>query len=219
MKIVLFGQKSFGTAVARTITEAGHTIVAVFGPRNGEPVDPLRRWAMEEQVECLELVPGSLHAGIDLIVCAHNHAYIPKQIREAARLGAINYHPSLLPRHRGRDAIEWTIRMHDAVAGGTVYWLDDGADTGPIAAQEWCWVEPGWDASTLWREKLFSMGVRLISRVLHNIEHGHIVRMPQNGRVATFEPAITHSRLAGQSHRPTRSQPLQDEDLQGLAAV
>ena len=41
--------------------------------------------------------------------------------------------------------------MGDAITGGTVYWMDDGADTGPIAAQDWCHIQPGDDAKKLWR--------------------------------------------------------------------
>lgn len=48
----------------------------------------------------------------------------------------------VLPRHRGRSAIEWAIRMHDAVTGGTIFWLNSGIDRGDIAYQDWCFVPP-----------------------------------------------------------------------------
>lgn len=149
-------------------------------------------------VQTNKLSSSHIPSGTDLIVCAHNHAYITSEVREATRHGAISYHPSLLPRHRGRDAIRWALKMNDAITGGTVYWLDDGVDTGEIAAQTWCWVEAGKTASDLWREQLFPIGVRLLRQVVHNIQEGAIVRCKQNEAVATFEPAFPKTRLAEQ---------------------
>jgi len=79
----------------------------------------------------------ALPGGVDLILYAHSHDFIGAATRGKTRLGAMGYHPSLLPLHRGRDAVCWTLRMGDKVAGGSVYWLTDVVDGGPIAAQGW----------------------------------------------------------------------------------
>jgi methionyl-tRNA formyltransferase len=113
------------------------------------------------------------------------------------RYGALGYHPSLLPRHRGRDSVRWTIHTGDRIAGGTVYWLDDGADTGPIAAQDWCHVLPGDDAHTLWRRDLAPMGLRLLGRVLSELDAGVVTAVPQVAAAATWGPAFgAHKKLA-----------------------
>ena len=88
-------------------------------------------------------------AGVDVIVAAHSHDFISGRVRSRAKYGAIGYHPSLLPRHRGRDAIEWALRFGDPISGGTVYWLGETMDGGPIAAQDWCWVRRGDTAAAL----------------------------------------------------------------------
>jgi methionyl-tRNA formyltransferase len=106
-------------------------------------------------------------------------------------------HPSLLPRHRGRDAVVWAVHMRDQVTGGTAYWLDDGADTGDIAAQDWCWVKPGDTAEALWRRELAPMGLRLLSGVLTRLDAGEVPRTPQDPDMATWEPAYVAKRLAG----------------------
>lgn len=79
--------------------------------------------------------------------------------------------------------------MRDAITGGSVYWLDDRMDAGPIAAQEYLFVDPDETVESLWREKLFPMGVELLSRVVADIGAGKIVKEYQNERHATFEPA------------------------------
>lgn len=71
---------------------------------------------------------------------AHSFDYIGKRTRYIPRLGWLGYHPSLLPRHRGRSAIEWSIRMNDAITGGSVFWLNAGIDRGDIAYQDWCFI-------------------------------------------------------------------------------
>ena len=114
----------------------------------------------------------------------------------ATRLGGLSYHPSLLPIHRGRDAVAWTIRDRDRIAGGTVYWLDERIDAGPIAAQDWCFVRPDDTPSTLWRRELFPLGLRLIDQALGDLLTGRSQRRPQDEDLATWEPALIRPALA-----------------------
>ena len=132
---------------------------------------------------------------LDLILCAHAHIFITSEARQNARHGALGYHPSLLPRHRGRDAIHWAVHMRDLVTGGTAYWLDDGADTGDIAAQDWCWIQPGDTPDELWRRDLAPMGLRLLATVLAQLDLGTVPRKPQPAHSATWEPAFHRRRL------------------------
>src|SRR5437660_3554656 len=96
------------------------------------------------------VVASEIADGTDLIVTAHSHARVAREALAAARLGGIGYHPSLLPRHRGLAAVEWTIREGDPITGGTVYHLADRMDAGAIAAQEWCFVKKGETAPEVW---------------------------------------------------------------------
>lgn len=200
MRIFISGQKSFGLSVLRMLLKHGHEISGIAAPRfqpNGAD-DKLFAYAREMDLRLIDsryLTAGSIPTGTDLIVCAHSHAYIGRQTREAAELGAIGYHPSLLPRHRGRDSIYWAIKMNDPITGGTVFWLNNNVDAGDIAAQEWCWIEPGVTASELWRKTLFPLGLILLARVIRNIEQGVIVRIPQYQAVSTWEPACNPPRL------------------------
>jgi methionyl-tRNA formyltransferase len=80
--------------------------------------------------------------------------------------------------------------MGDPIAGGSVYWLTDRVDGGPVASQDWCFVRPGWDASDLWRKRLFPLGIDLLLRVLDQLDQGVIVEQPQDEEVATWEPSF-----------------------------
>src|SRR5205823_5496301 len=133
----------------------------------------------------------AITAGTDLIITAHSHARVSREALARARLGGIGYHPSLLPRHRGIAAIEWTIKERDPIAGGSIYHLAERMDSGAIAAQEWCFVKKGESARELWERALAPMGLNLIRRVVRYAkEHDHLPAMPQDEQFATLAPLI-----------------------------
>lgn len=191
MKILLAGQKRFGRDTLEMLRATGHTVVTVACP-----VDPRDKLWISTQNLSLPVIPaGTLTAstmppGIDLIVCAHSHDFIGRRTRLTARWGAIGYHPSLLPLHRGRDAIRWAVTMRDRVTGGSVYWLNDTVDGGPIAAQDWCFIRPNDSAKELWARELAPMGLALLRRVVTDVDRGVIVRIPQDHTLATWEPSM-----------------------------
>jgi methionyl-tRNA formyltransferase len=189
MRVILAGQKSFGRAVYAMLIEEGHDVAAVWSPQYHD-VRPPKGVSDAWWPPVMRTARNVKELEVDLFVAAHSHDFIGKDSRAATRLGGIGYHPSLLPRHRGRDAVHWTIHMGDAVAGGSCYWLTDNVDGGPVAAQDFCFVRPDDDASSLWRRDLFPMGVRLLAQVLRDLDEGHVVEVPQDESVATWEPSV-----------------------------
>lgn len=195
MKIFIIGQKAFGAAVAGMVDDSPHDLLGACAPswRDARETgrDPLRAlvedrghlWLPSDQLEA-DAVPEC-----DLVVLAHAHVYVSAEVRGRARHGAIGYHPSLLPLHRGRDAIRWAIHMGDPVTGGTVYWVDDGVDAGPIAAQRHVFIRPGDEASDLWRRELFPLGLALLRDVVDQVADGSARRDPQDESLATWEPS------------------------------
>jgi methionyl-tRNA formyltransferase len=198
MKILIAGQKAFGAAVFELCRARGHHIVGVSAPEHGgggtaaSLPDRLRQAAEDAAVPWMPagtLTAETLPDGVDLIIAAHAHDFIGRRTRLRGRLGAIGYHPSLLPLHRGRDAIRWALKMGERITGGSIYWLSDNVDAGDIAAQDWCFIQPCDDAETLWRRELFPMGLRLFDRVLDHLDRGVVVAVPQDESLATWEPS------------------------------
>lgn len=186
MRIAIAGQRSFGAAALARILDDGHEVVQAFAP----PGDRLDFLSRQKGIEVRErLTADVLAPDLDLIVCAHAHVFVSEKARQRTLLGGIGYHPSLLPRHRGRDAVKWTVHMGDPIAGGSVYWLSNKMDGGPIAAADWCHVPPGTSASDLWRDQLFPMGLRLLANVLTDLDNGKCVRVEQDEACATWEPS------------------------------
>jgi len=194
MDLTLVGSRYFGATVFEALRKDGANIVQVIAPTADD------RLAMAAQaagvpVHLLEnpkLVPGhAVPEATDLIVAAHTHARVSDEALARSRLGGIGYHPSLLPRHRGIAAVEWTILSADPIAGGSVYHLSQGWDAGAIAAQDWCFVAKGETARELWERALAPMGLELLARVVrYAAEHGKLPAQPQDERFATKAPMI-----------------------------
>jgi methionyl-tRNA formyltransferase len=198
MKCAMVGSRFFGASVFETLRkEEGIEFTSVIAPAADDRLALAARAAGLE-VHVLEnprLVPGeSIAEGTDLIIAAHTHARVSDEALARSRLGGVGYHPSLLPRHRGIAAVEWTILEGDPIAGGSVYHLADGWDAGAIAAQDWCFVEKGETARELWERALAPMGLALLSKVLHHARlHGYVPTHKQDPRFATKAPMIRKS--------------------------
>lgn len=211
MRVIVAGTRSFGAAALKATIGAGHEVLFVVslpGDRLANEAIYDHRLPFRTRLDHQEIYD----ARADLIIGAHTHVYIGAKSRAAARRGALIGHPSLLPRHRGRDSVEWTIRMHDPITGFSWFFADRGVDTGPIAAQDWCFVDPTWDASDLWRERLFPLGIGMLPGVLGEIERGAERRVPQDRRFATTEPSLDptylhRAELLELSDRPYAGEP------------
>ncbi|CAG0996262.1 Methionyl-tRNA formyltransferase [Burkholderiales bacterium] len=194
MKCTLVGSRYFGSAVLDALVKDGVAIARVVAPAAD---DRLALGAQQAGIPVHvlanpKIVPGEAIAdGTDLIIAAHTHARVSNEALARSRLGGIGYHPSLLPRHRGIAAVEWTIMEGDPIAGGSVYHLADGWDAGAVAVQDWCFVAKGETARELWERALAPMGLDLLKRVVrHAREHGALPAHRQDERFATRAPMI-----------------------------
>src|SRR5512143_2888582 len=197
MKITLVGSRYFGATVFEALRKEGVDVARVVAPAADDRL-ALAAQAAGVPLHVLQnpkIVPGeAIPEGTDLIVAAHTHARVSNEALARSKLGGVGYHPSLLPRHRGIAAVEWTILEGDPIAGGSVYHLADGWDAGAIAAQDWCFVGKGETARELWERALAPMGLKLLTQVVrYAAEHGALPAFRQDDRFATKAPMIKRS--------------------------
>jgi methionyl-tRNA formyltransferase len=195
MRITLVGSRHFGVTTLEMLRKRG---VEIGGVVVADAKDRLAAAArasgieVKVQADHKRVVASEIADGTDLIVTAHSHARISRQALAKSRLGGIGYHPSLLPRHRGLAAVEWTIREGDPIAGGTVYHLADRMDAGAIAAQEWCFVRKGETARELWERALAPLGQKLLGEVIDYARaHDSLPAKPQDEQFATSAPSLS----------------------------
>jgi methionyl-tRNA formyltransferase len=193
MRIALIGSRWFGAQMFRLLAEKGHDLSVIALDEE----DQLAKAARAAGVPVLALgrarriLAADIPEEVDVVLAAHAHSFITAKARARAKKAAIGYHPSLLPRHRGIAAVEWTMKCRDPIAGGSVYHLSDGMDEGPIAAQEWCFVYADDDAGSLWRRALAPMGLRLLVKVVDDIEtRGYADAFEQDPKAVTYAPAL-----------------------------
>lgn len=206
MRIVLIGQAAFGAAVLEALLERGEQVVAAYTPPDRAPGKPeaLKEAALAHGLAVYQ--PAAYKdEGVyreyarlepDLAVLAFVRAIIPRRYFDAATHGAICYHPSLLPRHRGASAINWALIMGDEVTGLTVFWPDAGIDTGPILLQKEVQVGPDDTVGSLYFGRLFPLGVEAVVEAVALIRQGKAPRELQNEAEATYEPPCD-DRVAG----------------------
>ena len=197
MRIVIHGQQAFGKAVLERLVAGPDEVTGVFCPpdHEGRPVDPLKEaalerglpvhqpatWKTDEALRQLE----SFHA--DLCVMAYVTLLVPRRVLDAPRLGTIQYHPSLLPLHRGPSSINWARIMGDEKTGLTIFWPDEGLDEGPILLQKEVEIAEDDTVGSLYFGKLFPMGVDAIAEAVALVRAGTAPRIPQDHSRATYE--------------------------------
>jgi methionyl-tRNA formyltransferase len=194
MRITLVGSRHFGVTTLNMLRQHGADIVRVVVADADDRLAAAAATAgiaVTVQANPKLVAASEIADGTDLVVTAHSHARVSKEALAAARLGGIGYHPSLLPRHRGIAAVEWTIREGDPIAGGTVYHLADRMDAGAIAAQEWVFVKKGETARELWERALAPLGQKLLGDVIDYAKtHGALPAKPQDEQFATSAPNL-----------------------------
>jgi methionyl-tRNA formyltransferase len=194
MRITLIGSRHFGVTTLNMLRERGVDIARVI-VADGE--DRLAAAAREAGIDVVaqadpkHVTASEIAPDTDLIVTAHSHARIGKDALAAAKMGGIGYHPSLLPRHRGMAAVEWTVKEGDPIAGGTIYHLADRMDAGAIALQDWIFVKKGETARELWERALAPLGQRLLAEVIDYAKtHHKLPAKPQDEQFATKAPRL-----------------------------
>ncbi len=197
MRIVVNGQQAFGAEVFSALRARGEEVVAVYcaPDRPGAGPDPLRAAAEAAGVPVRQ--PASFRdervaeelreLAADLMVMAFVTLFVPSDVLATPRLGSIQYHPSLLPRHRGPSAINWAIIQRDATTGVTIFWPDEGLDTGPVLLTREVAIEPDDTVGSLYFDKLFPLGVAAMLDAVDLVAAGRAPRIGQDEFPATYE--------------------------------
>jgi methionyl-tRNA formyltransferase len=145
MRIALVGQAAFGADVLQGLLKQGQEVAGVFCPPDrGGKVDPLKDAAVKAglpvfqpaRMKDQEAYTQMVSLSADLAVLAFVTDIVPPKVFNAPRLGSICYHPSILPRYRGASAINWAVINGETETGLTIFWVDQGIDTGDVLLQK-----------------------------------------------------------------------------------
>lgn len=214
MRVAVMGQAAFGEAVLQRLQEDGVPIAGVSAPEpQDDRVDPL--WRAGEAAGVPVVATTSLQTseglsrwrelGADLCIMAFVTDFLPDEAFAIPTQGTIQYHPSLLPFHRGLSSMNWPIINGETETGLTVFWPDNGLDTGPILSQKRCKIGSDDTVASLYFQRLFPMGVDALSEAVSLVAAGNAPATPQDHAVATFEPPCRHQHAQIRWHEPAHS--------------
>jgi methionyl-tRNA formyltransferase len=198
MRIALIGQAAFGENVLKGLAEAGEELAVVYMPPDppGGKANSFREAAealgipvrQPARMRDPEVFEEYKTFGADLNVMAFVTDIVPRTILSHAPLGTIQYHPSLLPRHRGASAINWAVINGESKTGLTIFWPDEGLDTGPILLQKEVTIEPDDTIGTVYFNKLFALGVDAMLESVRLVKADTAPKIVQDLTQGEYEP-------------------------------
>ncbi len=197
MRIVVHGQQAFGKAVLEALLKRGDNVVAVYvaPEKPGQKADPLKEAALAAKLPVYQ--PASYRKPEvweefralkpDLQVMAFVTLFVPEDFLNIPTHGSIQYHPSLLPKYRGPSAINWPIIEGDTETGLSIFWPDNGLDTGDVLMQKTTTIGFEDSLGTVYFDRLFPMGVEAMLESVDLVKAGKAPRIKQDDSLATYE--------------------------------
>ena len=198
------GTPDFAVPSLKALIAAGYDVVGVFTQpdrpkgRGGKvQMSPVKTLALANSIpvyQPLKIRKDGLNdlqsLDPDLCVTAAFGQILSQDVLDVPRLGTVNVHASLLPRHRGSEPIQWAILQGDTVAGITTMLTDRGIDTGDMLLRTETPILPDDTAGTL-TVRLAEAGASLLLETLTQLEAGTCPRTAQDETQMTYDPKIT----------------------------
>jgi methionyl-tRNA formyltransferase len=197
MRIAIVGQQAFGKAALDAFLERGDDVAGVFvapEPPGARP-DPLREAAQAKGLKCFQLKslgsPEALSAlkelNVELGVMAYVTQFAPQPFVAVPKHGMIQFHPSLLPLHRGPSSINWAIIQGRTKTGLTIFRPTDGLDEGAVILQKEVAIGPDDTLGSVYFDRIFPTGVKALLEAADLVVAGKAREVVQDESIATYE--------------------------------
>ncbi len=200
MKALFFGTSAFAVPSLR-VTAARSDLAGVVtqpdrpaGRGHKLTPSPVKACALElglsvfEPRKLREFAASIAHEAFDVFVLASYGRILPDELLALPRLGALNVHPSLLPKYRGATPIQTALRNGEDETGVSIMLMDAGLDTGDIVLSERTSIAPGETYGEL-HDRLALAGADLLARALDLAASGEpLPRLPQTGEASLTKP-------------------------------
>src|SRR5579872_1576833 len=197
MRVVIVGQQAFGKTVLEAFLDRGDTVAGVFAApeKPGARPDPLVAAAEQRKLPVYRFPKYSEQEALDALkacdadigVMAYVLLFAPPQFCSIPKHGMIQFHPSLLPLHRGPAAIPWAIIRGRSETGLTIFRPTPGLDEGPVILQKRVPIGPDDTAASLYFDKIFPLGVEALLQAADLVTAGRATEWTQDEDQATYE--------------------------------
>lgn len=204
LRVALIGQSLFAAEVFKLLQKDGHEVVGVFtildqgnredplatiASQNGKPVYKYKTWRQKGKI-IPEILEQYKSVNADINVLPFCSQFIPMEVITYPKYESICYHPSILPRHRGASSINWTLIEGDTTCGLSIFWADDGLDTGPILLQKSFPVTIDDTVDTIYNKYLYPEGIKALAESVNMVANNTAPKIKQTEEGATYDPAL-----------------------------
>ena len=203
MRVIFFGSPSFALPSLEAVARKHHVLAVVSQPDRpagrGKRLHPppVKELALRLELpveQPTKLRDGALARALlalqpDVFVAVAYGRILPPDLLAVPRLGAWNVHASLLPKYRGAAPIQWAVIRGESKTGVCVMRMEEGLDTGPVAASLEEPIRDDDTAGTL-TDRLASLGSKLLVETLPRIADGGVTLQAQDGAGATLAPLM-----------------------------
>lgn len=210
LKIIFAGSGEFGLPTLKALAEANHTLVQIISQPDrpagrGRKLTPtaIAQYALDHFLPLIrtpKIADESLPPADVMVVIAFGQK-IPDPLVHHPRLGSINLHASLLPRHRGAAPINYAMLAGETTTGNSVIRLAQKMDAGPILAQSHLTIGDTETAGEL-HDRLAADGPSLVLRVLEQLATHTATETPQDESLATLAPKLSRETATLDFSRP-----------------
>jgi len=204
LRVIFMGTPALAVPTLEAVAAVHEVVAVVTQPdrpsgRGRRLVEsPVKVWAQEQDVAVLQpervrdadAIEAVAAIRPDVAVVVAFGQILPAAILDIPRLGCVNLHASLLPRHRGASPIQASILAGDADSGVTTMLMDEGLDTGPILQQRSLELTADETAGTL-GAKLGALGAELMVETLSRLAAGTLEPTAQDSTAATMTRLIS----------------------------
>ncbi len=197
MRIAIVGQQAFGKAALEAFLERKDEVAAVFAAPEapGAKADPLRAAAEERGIRTFQFKnlgsPEALGAlkdlNVELGVMAYVTQFAPQSFVTIPTHGMIQFHPSLLPLHRGPSSINWPIMLGRTKTGLSIFRPTDGLDEGAVILQKEVEILPDDTLGSVYFDKIFPAGIKALLEAADAVVAGKARETVQDESQATYE--------------------------------
>ena len=197
MRIAVIGQQAFGRSVLEAFLERGDDVAGVFcaPEKPGAKPDPLKAAAEQHGLPLFQLASLKTEEAnealrslnVDLLVMAYVLQFAPQSFVNIPRFGAIQYHPSLLPKYRGPSSINWPLIKGETETGLTIFRPNDGLDEGRVILQKTVPIGPDDTVGTVYFDWLYPLGVNAMLEAADRVLSGRYGEVVQDESRASYE--------------------------------
>jgi methionyl-tRNA formyltransferase len=195
MKVIIVGKSYFGKATLDAFYNRGDQVVLCLTTTTDQEVSarakeldiPLELYNSLKSDTIYNLVKN---VGADIMIFAHVREYIPGTLAILPKHGSLCVHPSLLPKYRGPDAIQWAIINGEITTGISLFKINDHIDQGPLVYQTEIPIDCTDTAYSFFVNKLLPIGIPAILKGTDLVVSGQSIDIIQDEDLAHYERSV-----------------------------